>query len=101
MWTIIILIQPGIDSTELATLIALEQALQPTQQLPNQNIDEALEQKKRELKSNFEHELVASLSSDGKIKNFEMTKDDSIEKRAINREQIDYLIDITRNRMQQ
>ena len=43
---------PGIDSTELATLIALEQALQPTQQLPNQNIDEALEQKKRELKSN-------------------------------------------------
>ena len=103
LWIILLSVLPGtINSNDLATAVALEKALENPPITPtnsnSDDIDGALLEKKRELKQRFGQELVAALSSEkGQLKSFEMTSDDHIEKRAINRDQINYLIDILSN----
>ena len=106
VWIVILLsVVTGTDIPELATALALENELLAPQ--PNQNqanaeeFDEALAEKRKQLKISFGKDLVATLSREKCIKSFEMTIEDPIEKRAINRVQIEHLIDILSNNKRQ
>jgi hypothetical protein len=93
LWIIFVAVLITADSNELAAAVAIENALLQ----PEPTIEEVYEAKKKAQKEKFEQELIKILSTENSIKNFEMTSNDPIEKRAINRAQIDYLIDILSN----
>ncbi len=74
--------------------VAIDQKVLET---PLTDIEIASIAKKSALKEKFEVDLVKLVSKESNIKHFFMTSNDPIEKRAINRIQILYVINILSN----
>ena len=91
-YIIVLTVLIGSDPNDVATALAIEQSLQNPISSTSE-IDEAALTKKIELKKKFEEELV-KICSKKSTKHFEMTVEDSIEKRAIKRVQIEHVIDV-------